>query len=92
MANRQGLCCFNMAAAAPPPSRTAAVTTYRWDVSEQLIKDAGMWREYEPLMRADFALFDEYTFLRGAAPGGNKPLPVPLHAFWAMQDRKVRHK
>ena len=56
-----------------------------WDVSDQLLSDAGMWAAYSPLMRADFRLFDDFCFHRAGEP----PLPVPITAFWATRDRRV---
>ena len=32
-----------------------------WDVNEVVFSDA-MWMTYQPLLRGDFALFDEYEF------------------------------
>jgi surfactin synthase thioesterase subunit len=56
-----------------------------WDVSDALLKDAGMWANYVGLMRADFKLFDEYAFGRVDAP----PFAFPITAFVATHDKKV---
>ena len=60
-------------------------TRRRWDVSDVLLRDAAMWATYQPLMRADFRLFDEYAFGRQGEP----PLAAPITAFWAAKDRRV---
>lgn len=64
---------------APPVGR-------RWDVNDVLLKDAGMWAQYGPLMRADFRLFDEFEWRRGA----EGPLPMPAVCFHAQKDKKAR--
>lgn len=51
-----------------------------------LLRDAGMWAQYSPLMRADFRLFDEFEFLRSAGA----PLPMPAYCFFAKHDKKAR--
>ena len=56
-----------------------------WDVSDALLADARMWSAYVALMRADFALFDEYAFRRH----GEAPFTFPLSVFFATRDRKV---
>ena len=56
-----------------------------WDVSDALLADARMWSAYVALMRADFALFDEYAFRRH----GEAPFTFPLRVFFATRDRKV---
>ena len=41
-----------------------------WDVNEVIFSQA-MWPVYQPLMRADFTLFDEYEYQHsGARPHG----------------------
>ena len=55
-----------------------------WDVNEVVFSRA-MWGVYEPLMRADFRLFDEYEFAHAA----QLALPVPILAFFAERDKKV---
>jgi surfactin synthase thioesterase subunit len=54
-------------------------------VSDALLADAHMWATYEPLMRADFRLFDEYVYHRA----GDAPFEFPITAFYAVADRKV---
>lgn len=39
----------------------------------------------QPLMRADFTLFDEYEHKHGGAP----PFPFPVTAFWGTADRRI---
>ncbi len=56
-----------------------------WDVSDALLKDAGMWAQYVALLRADFTLFDEYAFRRA----GEARFTFPVLAFHAEADRKV---
>lgn len=51
-----------------------------------LLKDAGMWAQYAPLMRADFRLFDEFAFARA----GEAPLSMPACCFVAEKDKKAR--
>lgn len=40
----------------------------------------------QPLMRADFTLFDEYQHTHGDAP----PFAFPLTAFWGNRDRRIK--
>lgn len=40
---------------------------------------------YQPLLRADFTMFDEYEF-----SGDTTPFDVPIHAFWGTKDRRVK--
>ena len=54
-------------------------------MSEALFADAGLWAQYVALLRADFALFDEYTFRRA----GEARFAFPMLAFHAEADRKV---
>lgn len=56
-----------------------------WDVNE-IVFSAAMWGTYQPLMRGDFTLFDEYQHLHaGAAPFG-----FPLATFWGSDDRRIK--
>lgn len=55
-----------------------------WDVNE-LIFRPDMWQTFSPMMRADFSLFDEYTF----EPEGAEPFDFAIHGFFAARDRKV---
>ena len=44
-----------------------------------------MWGTYQPLLRADFTLFDEYR--HGHA--GTAPFSLPITAFWGRRDRRI---
>jgi surfactin synthase thioesterase subunit len=53
-----------------------------------------MWPSYQPLLRADFRLFDEYEFKPAAATGGDPdrtaaPFQFPVVAFWGEEDRRI---
>lgn len=52
-------------AVCPPP--TPQEECRGWDVNEVVFSGA-MWGTYQPLLRADFTLFDEYNFTRQGAP------------------------
>ena len=54
-------------------------------MSEALFADAGLWAQYVALLRADFTLFDEYTFRRAGEPR----FTFPMLTFHAEADRKV---
>jgi surfactin synthase thioesterase subunit len=67
-----------------------------WDVSPQLLDgdDGAMWRLFEPALRADFRLFDEYEHVQegqeegeGRRQEGVRPRRVL--AFWGARDRRV---
>lgn len=54
-----------------------------WDVNPKVTNE--LWKDFEPLFRADFSLFDQYSF-----PGyTNKTIDAPIHAFYATKDKKV---
>eukprot|EP00198_Chlamydomonas_reinhardtii_P005211 XP_001694547.1 predicted protein [Chlamydomonas reinhardtii] len=71
-----------------------------WDVNE-VVFSPDMWQMYEPILRADFKLFDEYQML----PSGSSPVAVgrtggalhdvavfddlPITAFYGTRDRRV---
>lgn len=58
-----------------------------WDISE-VVFSAAMWPMYQPLLRADFTMFDEYP----EDPGRNASWPAfdfPIQAFWGTKDRRV---
>jgi len=40
----------------------------------------------QPLMRADFTLFDEYEHMHGDKP----PFAFPLTTFWGSRDRRIK--
>ncbi|PRW20885.1 Monothiol glutaredoxin- chloroplastic [Chlorella sorokiniana] len=56
-----------------------------WDVNE-LVFSAALWGTYQPLMRADFTLFDEYEHTHGGQP----PFAFPLITFWGSRDRRIK--
>jgi surfactin synthase thioesterase subunit len=65
-----------------------------WDISE-VVFSAAMWPTYQPLLRADFTLFDEYEF--GGMEGGDREgegevfADVPkVVAFWGTRDKRVK--
>ena len=47
-----------------------------------------MWEAYRDMMRADFTLFDEYSF----APSNALPFDSPITALWATRDKKVKEE
>lgn len=46
-----------------------------------------MWQMYQPLLRSDFRLFDEYRAT--TRYGSAAPFSCPLRLFWGAQDRRV---
>jgi hypothetical protein len=64
-----------------------------WDISS-VVFSAGMWDMYQPMLRADFRLFDEYEHQQPGQGGGGAqpPFGFPLHAYWGARDGRVsRH-
>ncbi|GLC55787.1 hypothetical protein PLESTB_001028800 [Pleodorina starrii] len=75
-----------------------------WDVNE-VVFTRDMWQLYEPILRADCTVFDEYELQPDAsydravrqASGGNtvegppplEPFDFPISAFWGNQDRRI---
>lgn len=55
-----------------------------WDTNE-IIFAKTVWPGLEPLMRADFTIFDQYKYGRA----GDAPFEFPITAFCATKDRKV---
>jgi medium-chain acyl-[acyl-carrier-protein] hydrolase len=58
-----------------------------WDISEVVFSEA-MWGMYQPLLRADFTMFDEYPEdqeRRASWPA----FDFPIQAFWGTKDRRV---
>lgn len=55
-----------------------------WDTNEVIFSKA-VWPGLEPLMRADFTIFDQYKFTRA----DDGPFDIPITAFWAKKDKKV---
>lgn len=56
-----------------------------WDISE-VVFSAAMWPTYQPLLRADFTLFDEYVFTHGS----DGVFEFPVCSFWGVKDRRVK--
>lgn len=53
----------------------------------KVVFDAPAWKEsWEPLMRADFKLFDEYKFRHEGSP----KFDFPLHAWWSEEEHYVK--
>ncbi len=58
-----------------------------WDISEVVFSPA-MWPMYQPLLRADFTMFDEYP--ESDARRASWPVfDFPIQAFWGTRDRRV---
>jgi surfactin synthase thioesterase subunit len=57
----------------------------QWDIND-LVFSQGMWQMYQPMLRSDFRLFDEYVFDKGAP----FMLSCPITAFWGSKDRRVK--
>lgn len=58
-----------------------------WDISD-VVFSAAMWPTYQPLLRADFTIFDEYEFNHGGAPA----FGFPVFSYWGRSDRRVKEK
>jgi len=56
-----------------------------WDISE-VVFSAAMWPMYQPLLRADFTMFDEYP--EGRVRRVEK-FDFPIQSFWGTRDRRV---
>eukprot|EP00877_Chromochloris_zofingiensis_P014233 jgi/Chrzof1/9063/Cz03g34210.t1 len=56
----------------------------RWDINAAVFSP-GVWAMYQPLLRADFKLFDEYECAKVVAP----PFNFPITAFWGSQDQRI---
>lgn len=50
-----------------------------------MVFSAHMWKVYEPLLRSDFKVFDEYCSSRP----GEAPFSFPLVSFWGRHDKRV---
>jgi surfactin synthase thioesterase subunit len=48
-----------------------------------------MWDMYQPMLRADFRLFDEYTPSKTQAEAQAAPFAFKLRLFWGQKDRRV---
>lgn len=59
-----------------------------WDINEAVFSP-GMWDMYQPLLRADFKLFDEYTPSNTLAEARTTPLTSKMRLFWGQRDRRV---
>ena len=55
-----------------------------WDTNE-IIFSVNLWPGLEPLMRADFTIFDQYEYKRAGEPR----FDFPITAFVAKKDKKV---
>ena len=62
-----------------------------WDVND-LVFTPGLWGMYQPLLRADFRIFDEYrpSYRQATLQQAQQPFEFPITAFWGSQDRKVK--
>ncbi len=59
-----------------------------WDINEAVFSP-GMWEMYQPMLRADFKLFDEYTPSNTQAAALAAPFASRLRLFWGERDRRV---
>ncbi|KAF5835551.1 Alpha/Beta hydrolase protein [Dunaliella salina] len=55
-----------------------------WDINDAVFQ---MWALFEPMLRADFHIFDSYKL--------QDPIPapfdnLPIHAFWGTADKRVK--
>lgn len=57
-----------------------------WDIND-VVFSQGLWGMYQPLLRADFKLFDEYVFDEETF---DKPFKFPITSFWGTKDRRVK--
>jgi surfactin synthase thioesterase subunit len=48
-----------------------------------------MWQMYEPMLRADFKLFDEYLPSVSQQQAREEPFGCQMRLFWGRQDRRV---
>lgn len=54
-----------------------------WDVNEMVFTQ--LWTTYQPIMRADFSMFDQYEYRREGEP----PFSFPLTTYYATWDRRI---
>mmetsp|Transcript_11428 Transcript_11428/g.70176 ORF Transcript_11428/g.70176 Transcript_11428/m.70176 type:complete len:356 (-) Transcript_11428:19-1086(-) len=54
-----------------------------WDVNEMVFTQ--LWETYQPIMRADFSLFDQYDYQREGEP----PFSFPMTTYFATRDRRI---
>jgi surfactin synthase thioesterase subunit len=57
-----------------------------WDINEVVFDPSGLWGMYQPMLRADFRLFDEYE---ADAALAQPAFRFPLTTFWGDRDRRV---
>jgi surfactin synthase thioesterase subunit len=57
-----------------------------WDINEVVFDPSGLWGMYQPMLRADFRLFDEYE---AVAAVSQPAFRFPLTTFWGDRDRRV---
>ncbi|GMH38250.1 hypothetical protein BSKO_06134 [Bryopsis sp. KO-2023] len=58
-----------------------------WDINE-VVFSKGMWEMYQPMLRSDFTIFDEYMWNHA----GEAAFDVPLCCFWGTRDKRVTQK
>lgn len=54
-----------------------------WDINDVVFKSEGLWGMFQPLLRADFHVFDSYRFDHASAPPFEG---LPIHTFWVGAD------
>jgi surfactin synthase thioesterase subunit len=59
-----------------------------WDINESVFSP-GMWEMYEPMLRADFKLFDEYEPSIARQANDAAPFVSRMRLFWGERDRRV---
>jgi len=59
----------------------------KWNVNDIVFTD-GMWKMYEPLLRADFTCFDEYPEINPEENAFKIPSETRVSAFWASLDKR----
>eukprot|EP00877_Chromochloris_zofingiensis_P010928 jgi/Chrzof1/6089/Cz17g09090.t1 len=56
----------------------------RWDINTAAFSPI-VWARYQPLLRADFKLFDEYEYAKVVSSS----FTFPITAFWGSQDQRI---
>jgi surfactin synthase thioesterase subunit len=59
-----------------------------WDINEAVFSP-GMWEMYQPMLRADFKLFDEYIPSNTQQAAVAAPFASRLRLFWGQSDMRV---
>lgn len=57
----------------------------RWHINEAVLEQPALWEAFEPLLRADYKLFDEAPGM--ALPGPEGQLACPMSLWFACDDR-----